>query len=99
MLKNCPTKNWLEKVIRKSYKYHKSCAKKLSSNSYAEKLSSNSCLKKLYIQLSKSRKLWRRKFFQKGNSAAGISPNACSLAEPLYTTPMVLNDFIKRKVM
>ena len=51
MLKNCPTKNWLEKVIRKSYKYHKSCAKKLSSNSYAEKLSSNSCLKKLYIHI------------------------------------------------
>ena len=43
--------------------------------------------------------MWRRKIFQKGNSAAGISPSACSLAEPLYTTPMVLNDFIKRKVM
>ena len=39
MLKNCPTKSWLKKVMHKSYKYSKSCAEKLSSrsNSYAEK--------------------------------------------------------------
>jgi len=40
VLKNCPI-SWLEKFMRKNYKYHKSCAAKLSSNSCVEK--------KLYI--------------------------------------------------
>ena len=37
VLTNYHTKSWLEKIIHKSDKYYKSCAQKLSSNSYVEK--------------------------------------------------------------
>ena len=86
--------------MHKSYKYSKNCAEKLSSrnNSYAEKYHPI-VVKKIYTYNFLKVKIFGEFLFQKGNSAAGISPSACSLAEPLYTTPMVLNDFIKRKVM
>ena len=37
--------SWLEKFMRKSYKYHKSCAAKLSSNNYVEKSYTYMCCK------------------------------------------------------
>ena len=37
--------SWLEKIMRKSYKYHKSCAAKLSSNNYVEKSYTYMCCK------------------------------------------------------
>ena len=37
--------SWLEKFMRKSYKYHKSRAAKLSSNNYVEKSYTYMCCK------------------------------------------------------
>ena len=44
VLKNCPI-SWLEKFMRKSYKYHKSCATKLLSNNRVEKSYTYMCCK------------------------------------------------------
>jgi hypothetical protein len=71
-VKNCPIKNWLEKFMRKSYKYHKKYAEKLSSKRYSEKVSSNSCPEDVihtyvisnFLKSGKSHEI----FFRKGKS-------------------------------
>ena len=47
VLKNYSTKSWLENVMRKSYKYRKNCAEKLSFKVMLKKISSNSYLENL----------------------------------------------------
>ena len=51
MLKKLSYKKFVEKIMHKSYKYHKRCAKKLLSNSYIEKLLSNSYIENIIRQL------------------------------------------------